>query len=197
MRHFRQGNLQHDEGWWSSGNIWVVVRHIEGKKIIAKQGNIQEKYKNCSALFTPDEKNLVLGSMDGHVRIWSITEQKVIRGWKAYAADAPVTFRNSPAPYFISSMVFSHDGQYLATLGFDIKSRFAIRIWEYSTNKLIREFPEVISLGLSMCSEYPMACSPDGKYFAFEQQGKLCLYDTQTWEEKWCVLSWPEDYRVK
>jgi WD40 repeat protein len=194
---FWQGNLQHDEGLWSSGNIWVVVRDIEGKKIIAKQGNIQEKYKNCSALFTPDEKNLVLGSMDGYVRIWSVTEQKIIGGWKAYGPDTPIPFRKDPAPYFISSMVFSHDGQYLATLGSDIRSGFSIRIWEYSTNKLIHEFPKVVSLGLSMCSEYPMAFSPDGKYFAFEQQGQLCLYDTQNWHEKWCVFSWPEDNRMK
>jgi hypothetical protein len=42
-----------------------------------------------------------------------------------------------------------------------------------------------------------VALSPDGKYFAFEQQGELRLYDAQNWQEKWCFLSWPEDYQVK
>ena len=184
--------LEHDETWWSSRNIWVLVRDIETGKIIAKQGKIQEKYKNCSAAFTPDEKNLVLGSMAGYVRIWSISEQKVVREWWAYGADEePVPFRKDPSPNVIDSMTFSLDGRQLATIG-DLKGGFAVRIWDYTTNKLIHEFRDVISSPLGMCSGYPMAFSPDGKYFAFEQQGKLCLYDTQTWEQKWAVPSWPE-----
>jgi WD40 repeat protein len=194
---FWQGDLEHDEGWWSSRNIWVLVRDIETGKIIAKQGKVQQKYKNCSAAFTPDEKNLVLGSMDGYVRIWSILEQKVIKEWRAYGADEePVPFRKDPSPNVIDSMTFSPDGRYFATIG-DLNGGSAVRIWDYTTNKLIHEFRDVISSPLAMCSGYPMAFSHDGKYFALEQQGRLCLYDTKSWEEKWCVLSWPEDYRVK
>jgi WD40 repeat protein len=194
---FWKGNLEHDEGWWSSKNIWVVVRDIETRKTISKQGKIQEKYKNCSAVFTRDDDNVVLGSMDGHVRVWSIKEQRISREWQAFWDDKPSPFEKNPAPNNINSMLFSREGQYLATMGFDIKSRFAIRIWEYSSNKLIHEFTDVISSSLGMCSGYPMAFSLDGKYFALEQQGQLCLYDTQNWEEKWCVLSWPEDNRMK
>jgi len=187
---FWQGNLEHDEGWWSSRNIWVLVRDIEREKVIAKQGKIQEKYKNCSSVFTPDEKNLLLGSMDGYVRVWSITMQKVIREWWAYGTgEEPVPFRKDPSPNTIHSMTFSPDGRHLATMGGHPTS---IRIWDYSTNKLTREFDDVISSPLPMCSGYPMAFSPAGEYFAFEQQGKLCLYDTQTWQEKWCVPSWAE-----
>lgn len=193
---FFQGNLEHDEGWWSSKNIWVVVWDIETKKIIAKQGKIQEKYKNCSAVFTRDDNNLVFGSMDGYVRVWSLKEQRISREWQAIWDDKRSPFEKNPAPNNINSMLFSHEGQYLATMGFDIKSRFAIKIREYSSNKFIHEFTEVISSSLGMCSGYPMAFSPDGKYFAFEQQGQLCLYDTQSWQEKWCVFSWPEDNRL-
>jgi hypothetical protein len=190
---FWQGDLEHDEGWWSSGNIWVLVHDIETEKVIAKQGKVQEKYKNCSAAFTPDEKNLVLGSMDGYVRIWSILEQKVIKEWRAYGADEePVPFRRDPSPNVIDSMTFSHDGRYLATIG-DLKGGSAVRIWDYTTNKMIHEFADVISSPLAMCSGYPMAFSPDGKYFAFEQQGNLCLYDTQTWREEWRVPSLAEE----
>ena len=82
-------------------------------------------------------------------------------------------------------------------MGLGAKTGFAIKIWDYSTNKLLHEFVNVISSNLGMGSGYPMAFSLDGKHFALEQQGKLCLYDTQTWQEKWCVFSWPEDYRVK
>ena len=186
---FWQGHLEHDEGWWSSKNIWVVVRDIEEGKTIAKQAKLQSKYKNCSAAFTPDEKNVALGSMNGRVRVWSIADQRINRDWEAFWNDKPTPFEKNPAPNLINSMIFSHDGRYFATMGFEIKSGFAIKIWDYPTNKLLHEFVKVISSSLGMCSAYPMAFSPDGKYFALEQQGKLCLYDTRTWEEKWCVPS--------
>jgi WD40 repeat protein len=189
--------LAHDETWWSSRNIWVLVRDIESGKTIAKQGKIQEKYKNCAAAFTPDEKNLALGSMDGYVRIWSILEQKIIKDWRAYGADEePVPFEKMSFPNVIESMTFSPDGRYLATMG-HLKGGYAIRVWDYSSSKLIHEFRDVISSSFPMCSGYPMAFSPDGKYFALEQQGNLCLYDTQTWEQEWCVPSWAEDKQSK
>lgn len=186
---FWLGNLEHDEGWRSSRNIWVLVRDIEKGKIIAKQEKIQEKYKNCSAAFTPDEDNLCLGSMDGYVRVWSLTGQKVIREWKANGVDEKVVpFEKMSHPYPIDSMIFAPDGRSLATMGRS-KGASDIRIWDYSSGKLIHEFADVVSSSLAMCSGYPMAFSPDGKCFAFEQQGNLCLYDTQTWQQKWCVPS--------
>ena len=189
---FWQGYIEHDEGWWSSRNIWVLVLDIETGKIVAKQGKIQEKYKNCSATFTPDEKGVVLGSMDGYMRVWSIADQRVVRRWRAYGAgEEPLPFEEMPFPNSIDSMTFSPEGRHLATMG-HLKGGFNIRIWDYSSNKLIHEFVDVISSSLPMCSGYPMAFSPEGKYFAFERQGKLCLYDVQTWQEKWCVPSWPE-----
>jgi len=135
--------------------------------------------------------------MDGYVRVWSIAKERISKEWQAFRDEKRIPFDKSPAPNHINCMVFSRDAQYLATMGFDTKSRFAIKVWEYSTNKLIHEFSEVISSSLGMCSGYPMAFSPDGKYFAFEQQGQLCLYNTRDWREKWRVLSWPEDNRVK
>lgn len=188
---FWQGYLEHDETWWSSRNIWVLVRDIEAGKVVAKQGKIQKKYKNCSAVFTPDENYLVLGSMDGYIRVWSITGQKVIGGWRAYWHEGASTFEENPAPNEIGSIIFSPAGKYLATMG-RLKGKSAVRIWNYATYKLIHEFDNVISSPLPMCFGYPMAFSPDGKYFALEQQGNLCLYDTQTWQEKWCVPSLEE-----
>lgn len=183
--------LPHGETWGSSRNIWVLVRDIETEKTIAKQGKIQERYKNCSAVFTPEEKNLLLGSMDGYVRVWSLGDQKVAREWRAYGAgEEPIPFEKDPHPYSIDSMTFSLDGRYLATMGHLRNKGFTVRIWDYSSNEMIHEFVNVASSGLAMCSAYPMAFSPDWKYFALEQQGDLCLYDTQTWEEKWRVPSW-------
>jgi WD40 repeat protein len=185
--------LVHGETWASSRNIWVLVRDIEREKTIAKQGKIQEKYKNCSATFTPEEKNLLLGSMDGYVRVWSIADQKVIREWRAYGTgEVQVAFKEMPWPYRIESMTVSPDGRYLATMGPHTSKGFTVRIWDYSSNKMIHEFVDV-GPNLTMCSGYAMAFSPDGKYFALEQRGNLCLYDTQTWQRKWSVPSWAED----
>jgi WD40 repeat protein len=60
-----QGYQEAHEELYTSKNIWAVVRDIETDKIIAKQGNMKQKYKNCSGVFTPDEKELVLGSLGG------------------------------------------------------------------------------------------------------------------------------------
>jgi WD40 repeat protein len=189
---FFQGKVEHDEAISGlNNNVWITVYDIENKKLAAKQAYVQKSYKNCSAVFTQDERNLVLGSMDGFVRVWSITDQKVIRQWRAYESTKASTFRQMPFPNHIDSVTLSSDGRLLATIGLSI-GEFSIRIWDYATNKQVHEFRDVNPSRLAMCSGYPMAFSPDGKYFAFEQQGKLCLYDTQTWQEKWCVPSLSE-----
>jgi len=192
---FFQGNVEvHDEAKLKN-NVWITVYDVESKKLVAKQAYVQKGYKNCSAVFTQDERNLVLGSMDGFVRLWSITDQKVIRQWKAYENSKPSTFREIPFPNPIDSVILSSDGRLLATMG-STDASFSIKVWDYTTNRQVHEFRDV-NPPWAMCSGYPMAFSPDGKCFALEQQGKLCLYDTQAWQEKWCVLSWPEDNRVK
>ena len=185
---FFQGKVEvHDEARLKN-NVWITVYDIETKKLAAKQAYVQKSYKNCSAVFTQDERNLVLGSMDGFVRVWSITDQKVIRQWKAYENSQANTFREIPFPNPIHSVIWSSDGRLLATMG-STDAGSSIKVWEYATNRQVHEFRDVISSSLTMCSGYPMAFSPDGKYLALEQQGNLCLYDTQTWEEKWCVPS--------
>jgi len=183
---FFQGNLEHDEPM--KNNVWITVYDIEKKKLVAKQAYVQKGFKNCSADFTRDERNLVLGSMDGVVRVWSIPDQKVVRQWNAYENIKAPTFRQRPFSNFIDSVILSPDGRLLVTIGLNAGDvGFSIRIWEYATGRKVHEFFGVFSN--TMCSGYPMAFSPDGKYFAFEQQGKLCLYETETWGEKWCVPS--------
>jgi predicted transglutaminase-like cysteine proteinase len=63
-----------------------------------------------------------------------------------------------------------------------------INIINYQTNTVVNEFNNV-AMSSPACWVYPMAFSPDNKYFAFEKRGRLCLYDTETWKEKWCVPS--------
>jgi WD40 repeat protein len=83
----------------------------------------------------------------------------------------------SASPYNIDSIVFSPDGRFIATQGFD--GGFHVKIWDYSDNRLLATFDEVTGLH-GHCDNYPMAFTSDGKLFAFEQKGKLCPYDTDT-----------------
>lgn len=67
--------MGHDEAIAGlKNNVWIPVYDIGRKKLAAKQAYVQKSYKNCSAVFTQDERSLVLGSMEGVVRVWSIPD---------------------------------------------------------------------------------------------------------------------------
>lgn len=140
----------------------------------------------CSAVFSPDEKYIIFGTEDGHIQEWSFSTQKMVRDWQVFNSVA------SENPNEVDSISISPTGKYLATLASSKWKGNTIKIWEYSTNKLVHEFLDV-AFSIKGCWYYPMAFSPDSKYFAFEQNGNLCLYDTQTWKKKWCVNSYEED----
>lgn len=189
-----QGNLEHDETLDWKPNIWVVVWDIAKKAIIGRQEKLQSVYKNCSGVFTPDERTVLLGSLDGIVREWSVLEQRTVKKWQAYGIGAPQQKDDEDtSPFPLDAMSFSPDGKYLATVGLEPKIFFVVKIFDYPKNNLIHAFENVVAGSLAQCHGYPMAFSPDSKYFAMEKRGQLCLYDTQTWKEKWCVYSYPED----
>jgi WD40 repeat protein len=194
-----QGRLEHDE--WSHKavfqNKWAGVWDLERNKIISDMGKIVTRYKNCGGTFDPGENYLLLGSMDGHIRVWSIAEQRMVREWQAYWSERKTPFDSDAAPYPVNSMTFSSDGRLLATMGSDrIPSTANIKIWDFSSNKLLHEFDDV-TRRMGLCDVYPMAFGSDGKTFALEKKGQLCVYETDTWKEKWCVASWPEGQRDK
>ncbi len=64
-----------------------------------------------------------------------------------------------------------------------------IKIWNLETEKFIQEFMDI---EYGVIGKYRMVFNPDSRYFAFDQNKKLCQYDTQTWKEKWCVPSLEE-----
>jgi WD40 repeat protein len=184
-----QGRLEHNEFITRYPNVWVVVWDLERKQIVGRQGKMQSKYKNCSAVFTPDEKYVLLGSMDGTVREWSISEQKAVRERKWYGAGITLSSDdNDSAPFTIDSLIFSPDARYVAAMGADGKNGFRVKIYDYAKNELVMASGRVGS-AISMCGPYPMAFSADSKYFAMEKDGDLCLYKTGIWKEQWCVKS--------
>ena len=188
-----QGNLEHDETLSWNPNVWVVVWDLGKKQIVGRQEKMQAKYKNCSAVFTPDENHVFLGSMDGCIRDWSIPDQTVVKEWKAYGVGlTPPSEKQYTAPANIDLLMFSADGRYLAIIGFELRKGFVVRIFDHTSYDLLSEFIDVASIK-AMCSGYPMAFSQDSKYFALEKKGNICLYDTASWQEKWCVQSGTDD----
>jgi WD40 repeat protein len=169
---FWQGHLEHNE--WIFVTLlrskWVVVWDIEKEKIISDWEKTFTKYKNCSAAFSPDEKSLMIGSMDGYVRQWSIKEQRMIREWKPF--------------HFVNSLVYSPKGYFLAMMGSDRGVK--VKIWDLDAQKELKVFDNIRG-NYGVCDPYPMAFSNDETLFALEEKGMLCIYDTTRWNKKWCI----------
>lgn len=151
-------------------NRWVTVWDLENRRQIARWR--KPGYKNCSATFSPDEKNILFGSTDGYIRTWSIENREMIREWK---------IENQG---FVDALIFSPKEYYLGV------SVGNVKICEYSDARVIHQFkragfPNIVGGG------YPMTFASDDKYFALglDKRTKLCLYDTRTWERKWCIPS--------
>jgi WD40 repeat protein len=165
------------------GAKWIHVFNVEQEKNVMDAAGLLKRYKNCGGAFTPDDGYVAIGSMDGIVRVLSINEEKVVKEWRAYGEDS-ISLRGSATPNHIDSLVFSRDGRFLATMGYE--KGFVIKVWDYAGSKLLQTFEKVTDSGM-LCGNYPMIFTPDGEFFAFSQGGRLCLYATTTWTEKWCV----------
>ncbi len=174
---------------WFIVNREVTVWDVELYKLVARWKRPRTLYWGG---YLSDE--VIFGSGDGYIRIWSISEQKMKRKWKAHWG------REGYDRYAYSSclmaLTVSQDGKYIATKGFGLDRhgeqdsvKNVIKIWNLETGKFIHEFTgiEYGSIG-----KYRMVFSPDSRYFAFDKQGQLCLYETQNWQEKWCVSFPPE-----
>lgn len=168
--------------WWKRFRVnkSVTVWDIEENKLIAHWNKQQSEA--CAAASSADEKEIAFCSKDGYIRVWSTMEQKVIRQWQAYSRSKGD--KDYPFPK-IDFLTLSPDSKYLATKGFDDNGD-TIKIWNFLTGGLFCEFKTGEG---GITGYYPIAFSPDSKYFALERCGNLYLYNTQTWEEKWCVLT--------
>lgn len=151
--------------------VWDLVEN----KMLKKSRKPKEL---CSAIFTPDEKSILFGTTDGSILQFLIEKNEWVNKWEVEAGNKRK---------YVDDIKLSNDQHYLA-----IKTAFDIKIINYQTNTVVNEFNNVV-INSRSCWVYPMAFSPDNKYFAFEKRGRLCLYDTETWDEKWCVPSWSED----
>jgi len=162
-------------------NKKVTVWDIKENKLVAQWK--KPKKNLCSAAFTPDERYILFGSLGGYISVWSISEKKVVKEWKALKTG-------------IDYLIISPNGKMIAIFTSFGSSYDNVQIWDYEEKKLLYKSSNVgLKIGgYPYCQlTYPMAFSPDSKYFALEKNGYLCLYETSTWKEKWCVPSYSEE----
>lgn len=147
---------------------WVTVWDLQTRKQIARWR--RPKYKNFCAAFTQDEKHILFGSI-GHIQIWSVEKQRMVREW--------------PLPDFrgVYYLKFSEDYRYLAVYG--VSRNFDITIYEYPEGKKSHHFEDVGG-GRTEEEPYPMTFFDASNFFAFAKKDQVCVYNTQTWKEKWC-----------
>ena len=152
-------------------NKWVTVWDLQTKKQVARWR--KPKYENFCAIFTHDEKSILFGSR-GHIQIWSVEEQKMIREWWLAGFLA------------VNYLKFSEDYRYLAIHG--TSWDFDIMICDYPEKREVQHFRDVggVPGGGESCA---MTFFNGNRSFAFAKKDQLCVYDTQTWKEKWCVSS--------
>lgn len=155
-------------------NKYVTVWDLETGKEVARWE--KPKYECQIATFSPDEQSVVFGCKDGHVREWSIKTRSLTRELRISAG--------------VHSVAFSPDGRFLS-VNAGIRD---ITVFDYSKQKEIHQFDSPgKNYSLTAGEQYPMAFSPDGELFALWDKGKICLYSTSNWEQKWCVVPRPPD----
>jgi WD40 repeat protein len=162
------------EGLARGMNKFVTVWDLTAGKEVARW-----KKPDCEcqiATFTPDEQSVVFGCKDGYVRERSIKKQSLVRELKTSGE--------------VVSVVFSPNGRYLAANS----GRRDITVFDYATQRTLQNFHspgwEYTVIG---GEQYPMAFSSDSELMALWDKGRVCIYSTITWEEKWCVVPRPPD----
>jgi len=159
-------------------NKFVTVWDLPASKEVARWR--KPGYECQIATFSPDEQSVVFGCKDGYIREWSIKNQSLVRELKTSAE--------------VLSVMFSPNGKYLA-VNSGIKD---ITVFDYATlRKLHDSYSPGRNYPVPVGEQYPMVFSADGESMALWDRGRICLYSTANWEQKWCVVPTPPDLPKK
>ncbi|NOG96833.1 MAG: hypothetical protein HND52_02565 [Ignavibacteriae bacterium] len=155
-----------------SANENITVWDIDkGKKIVSMP--LDEKYFR-TAVFSPDEKFVLLGGYDRFIHFWSIEKNEIV----------------NKVPGEAIHMVLNSNNNMLAISLMNDEGNFEVKIYEYPDMKLITKiYPFTDSYTID--GIMPINFDKTGKYFAIERDGKLFLYDTSDWSVLWCIETDP------
>ncbi len=110
--------------------------------------------------------------------MWSVEKQEIIRDWSLGDIGAVLYLK------------FSNDYRYLAIYAAGKKLNIIISV--YPEGKEVHHFRDVPG-GQGGGEPYPMTFFDGSKFFTFPKGNEVCVYDTETWKEKWCVSSSADD----
>lgn len=149
---------------------------------------------SCVA-FSPDGQALAAGSWDRTIRLWRVSDGKLLQtlvgdtNWVGvYGSDRAKDLANGEG--IITSLAFSKDGLTLAS-GYEYGD---LLLWQISSGKLLQTLGNQGTTGV-----WSIAFSPDGKILASGSGNGIALWNVSDWtslrtmkENPWCLAFSPD-----
>lgn len=125
-----------------------------------------------SIAFSPDGRFLASGSVDSRVRLWEISNKKILTEFKFEGLFASEVW----------NVVFSPDGKYLAAAN----NEKEIKVWEISTGKLINTFTQKKGM---IIPPGGIVYTPDGKFLVIGNgwEKTISLWEVSTGRLRYTV----------
>lgn len=126
-----------------------------------------------SVTFSPDQKLLATGGMDGYIRLWNVADSTQILAWQAHDD-------------WIRCVAFSHDGKLTASCGND----HSVKIWDSESAKCLKIFRGhtdwVWSVYFVLGKRFVISASSDRTAKIWSLDLGICVYtfhepDTEVW----------------
>ncbi|HEY4035509.1 MAG TPA: TIR domain-containing protein [Ktedonobacteraceae bacterium] len=120
----------------------------------------------CTIAFSPDGELLALGTVNGEVKLWNVSEGIPMLTCSGHAG-------------WMCSVIFSPDGHLLASSSYD----HTVRLWEVSSGKCLKVL-NVLGIALLRDEQSSnleaLAFSPDGMTLAISINDQVWLWDINT-----------------
>ena len=161
-------------GFGSKLNVWDLSKN--------KSAAVYKvpKFRVWNATFLPDEKNILIGSNKGIIKLWSFKENAIVDTW---GANINFYKKGKKEISEVDKIIIpKRSARYLGIYG-KYYSNWALKIFSYPDMKLLRVVlnPDFTDMN------WPSSFSNDGDYFIVSDKGYLKLYCTEDWRHLWSV----------